>query len=554
MRAALGQHRSRRRMRGAARWPALLLACCVALVACAWTAGPEQPFALLYSTSGYEAAGTKRALVRALGSSTGPDDLDGARWRLLAAGGGVVAEGALRPRGVTFGAPLWEIDFSEAGAGEERRLEVLLPGGSGAETKGRALHSLPFPIETGLFTRRMALALSVENAALRRAPESQGGGYYDCNSQMGEAYSHAMFAAGLIEFERRRGDRVGAATRGRLRDEIHRAVDYVLALHDEQTGEIANQHASRPGGNEGDFNTQEGVYGLVQYLALGPEADPRRSAEIARRARTSLGYLASRDALYPELGAAVWARLYAHSGEAPDLEQGVRYAEVLASSFEPQTRFRHPLRGVPWFEGLVLLSPAVEPAHRDRWREQARGWAQALLGAAARNGYGVVPALGEAEWNDMAGAPVSQVDEAFYANAHFLTTSVDALLLAEWLPEAGLERVAASGLQWVTGVNPGFPAEVVTQPEAGPAEPTWIAASFVTNGPGRHVRPWERWWWEGIRSDSPAQTTVNGFVAPPGRGLVYDTREWQPAETFIRTDGLLLRAAPHYEDYLERRE
>jgi hypothetical protein len=57
----------------------------------------------------------------------------------------------------------------------------------------------------------------------------------------------------------------------------------------------------------------------------------------------------------------------------------------------------------------------------------------------------------------------------------------------------------------------------------------------------------ERWSGPGAPD---AQTVVNGFVALPERGLVYDPDQWPSSETWIHTDGLLLRAALRYEDHL----
>ncbi len=526
---------------------ATAVALCVAAGCTAPRDAADPSFALLYSTVGYEAGGTKRALVRALGDAV-PEPTR-SEWSVLDAYGNVLDAGKLRARGEAFGSPLWEVDFSGVGKGAGLRLRVRLVAG-GNPPKAVELTSLPFPVERALFTRRMALGLSLHNAELRHAPEAMGAGYFDCNSQMGEAYSHAMFAAGLVELERRRGEGLASPERIRLHDEIHRAIDYVLALHDGATGEIANQHASRPGGNPGAFNTQEGVYGLVQYLALGSAADPARSAEIERRARTSLRFLESSGEVYPELGAAAWARLYASSGRPDDLEAAVRHAEMLVASFDPQTRFRHPLRGVPWFEGLALLAPRVDAKRRERWQARARAWSRALREVASRNAYGVVPPLGEAEWADASGPPVSRVEHAFFANAHFLTTSLDALLLDEITGEREMEGLASAGLQWVTGVNPGLAAAAVAAPSAAPDEPSIVAASMIVNGPGRHVRPWTKWWWKGLLGTPGALSAVNGFVALPQRGLLYDTESWPASETFIRTDALFLRSALRYEDDL----
>ncbi len=537
---------------------ALLLTASLLVPACgARDVGRDEPFALLYSTLGYPDRGSKRALVRGLVPAGARSvDVERSRWSLVGPDGEVRSDGSLRALGTTFGAPLWEIDFSEwtgPGAGFRIRIRIESDDADGVAAPPIQLESLPFPIEADLYSRRLARGLSIHNAELRRAPASMGGGYFDCNSQMGEATSHAMFAAGLIELHQRRRDTLLPDERERLLAEIHRAIDYVLDLHDGASGEIANQHPSRPHGNPGVFNTQLGVYGLASYLALGAHADPARATAADRRVRTSLDYLARRGDLFPALGAAVYAHLHAYGGRPDDRDAGARFVDAQVAEFDPRTHFRHPQGSIPWFEGLARLAPAVDEPRRARWIAWARRTARALVSAAARNGYGVVPPLGEAAWDDPARIPVSPVEHAFFTNTYFLTRTLDAVWLGELLGDGRLEPLAASGVQWVGGVNPGFPAAFVTHPEASAHEPRVVAASFVVNGPGRHARPWRRWWWQGFDAAPRALTTTNGFLAPEGRGLVYDPAEWQPAETWMSNDGVLLRAAIRYEDFLRAR-
>ncbi len=68
---------------------------------------------LVYSVTGYELHGAKRALVRAANAG-GSASVDAARsrWRLRDGHGTVVEEGTFVARPTTFGMPLWEADFS----------------------------------------------------------------------------------------------------------------------------------------------------------------------------------------------------------------------------------------------------------------------------------------------------------------------------------------------------------------------------------------------------------------------------------------------------------
>jgi hypothetical protein len=138
-------------------------------------------FALLYSTVGYEATGTKRALVRTLNDI--PDSVDlspQSRFvlrrtdvRQLATGvlnGPVVATGALkRLPGKTFGMQLWEADFSSISAEGTYALSVnVIAPGSGLVV---SLQSAPFDVRSNLVSSNLLEPMSLANAEARRGAD-----------------------------------------------------------------------------------------------------------------------------------------------------------------------------------------------------------------------------------------------------------------------------------------------------------------------------------------------------------------------------------------------
>lgn len=147
------------------------------------TTDPTQPsnFALLYSTAGYEAAGTntKRVLVRTLNDL--PDGLFdplNSRFILFSVDGTstVVLQGPLRalpkPGGIagpakTFGMQLWEADFSSITGEGNYALRVDLATSTGVVV----LNTAPFEIRSRLVSQRMLKPLSILNAEARRAAD-----------------------------------------------------------------------------------------------------------------------------------------------------------------------------------------------------------------------------------------------------------------------------------------------------------------------------------------------------------------------------------------------
>jgi hypothetical protein len=126
-------------------------------------------FALLYSTLGYEARGTKRALVRTLTDVR--DTVVNARlstFTLRSADGRIVKTGLLRRlRGKTFGMQLWEADFSDVSAEGVYRLDASISVPSGLQQ----VRSAAFEIRSKLITNRVLKPMSIVNADIRRGAD-----------------------------------------------------------------------------------------------------------------------------------------------------------------------------------------------------------------------------------------------------------------------------------------------------------------------------------------------------------------------------------------------
>ena len=235
----------------------------------------QKGFTLCYSTLGYERGGTKRALLRSM-SRIDPTSLDTSHstWQLLDyPQGASVMSGELVWLGETFGCQLWEIDFSDHRTTGTFSLHVDLKQRGGHPFT--PLESLPFEVDARLHSKRTLTAIAIENAEAREATESEGGGYYDCNWNMGEAHSHGVFLAGLAQAYDRRRDSLTSDERDRLIAAANRAVDYLLMLHDNETGEIRHQHPSRinPHIGVGPHNTYEGLWGMATYANIFKHVD-----------------------------------------------------------------------------------------------------------------------------------------------------------------------------------------------------------------------------------------------------------------------------------------
>lgn len=507
-------------------------------------------FFLLYSTLGYESGGTKRALVRSV------DPIDPASlseeystWVLLDDYDNEVLSGTLRWLGVTFGVQLWEMRFTKVRRPGYYRLSVTLRdhGGQIIETQT----SLEFEIARRIFTKRLLRGLAIVNGKERQAGEDWGGGLFDCNNTMGEAYSHGIFLSGLVDVYLRRRQELSETENAQLIQNIETVVDYLFVLHDDSTGEIISQHPTRPcqGCNEGDFNTVEGLYGLAKFMDAFKETDPDRAHEAFLRTSASFEYFYGNEGEVVDtigLESLVNFQLFRYTGDA-----GYRDAAIDALDeflvFESQAFF-HWLgswRGIPYFEGLYVLARELKDhPHRKAWMAKAREIALLHHYILRKNGFAVVPqSEGPYDWDEMESVPACEHDYCFYANTHFCTTAVDAIRLARLTGDRSLERIAAGSIGWLLGMNPGIPGEMVANPTT---ENEIAAAAFVMNLDARHAKAWD--WWAWGPPVSEVTTIMNGFEIHEA-AWSYENR-WQSGETFIKHDGAFLSAMTLYEDYI----
>ena len=145
----------------------------------------------------------------------------------------------------------------------------------------------PFDVGAYLLTAETFKGLSLRNAELRDADAAHGFGFYDCNSLVGEARSHAAFLVGLADGWVRRQDRLTADERRRYLRQIGVAVDYLLMLQDPRSGRFTDNPPMRraPNGDK-PIATPYAVWALATALGeFGPTGvlDAARLSRIERR-------------------------------------------------------------------------------------------------------------------------------------------------------------------------------------------------------------------------------------------------------------------------------
>lgn len=526
-------------------------------------------FALLHSTLGYELAATKRALVRPHpGVAADIVDAAASRWELVDTEGTLLAKGRLAPLGRTFGISLFEIDFSDAPNAGTRmvrlRAEIQRTDGAAAER----LESLPFEIGERLHFRRTFRKLSLANAEARAAPAEAGGGFYDCNSKLGETHSHGVFLAGLAHGYAHHQVDLSETERLRLRRAAAVAVDYLLASQ-AKTGRFSHQHRDRPfhlsftygvltrlrelvefelpGYNAGPHNTQKAAYGLATYLHVFRELDPDRAPRVEASVRKALAHLHGEGTLSPRLESVLAARLYGASGAPSDAAAARAAIDLLLQGFDLAGGPRGWYRDVPYFEGLQAML-ALEPdgAATARWRAAARRIARGdYAQLVERNGFRVAPVGERFDWQHQSEPPRDPGSPFSMVSSHLLATATDALLLADITGEAWLEAIATGHLGWITGLHPGIPGRLARPPTSAPL----ASAAFIYGLDARHAAAWNQWEW-----DPPAGLTsiVNGFSYLDGVPFAYTDDRYEPSETFITYDGAYLHAVARYDALLRK--
>ncbi|HOR28450.1 MAG TPA: cellulase N-terminal Ig-like domain-containing protein [Candidatus Sumerlaeota bacterium] len=510
-----------------------------------------EDFMLLYSTLGYDSRASKRALVRLHTRSDAESlDAEASSWRLLNQEGEPVLSGPLMPLPKTFGCLLWEAEFSSWTTPGTYSLEVTLVDRDAGELA--PLVSEPFLIEPRLHYQRTFEGIALLNAEARRATEDVGGGYYDCNSAMGEAYSHGAFLAGLSKAYQRFADDLTLTDRDRLREAANRAADYLMLLHNAQTGEIICQHPNRVQGAEsgdGPHNTFEGIWGLLNYAVVFKDLEPARALDAFNRSRKSYQWLGNQGIYYPDQASAFMALIHQYQPTYPVQETLFRTLNDFLREFNPRQWGRSCGRCIPYFEGLwYCLRTFPDHPDRSRWESLARDfnqqWYQEMM---QRNAFHILPQGGAREWDNTEDVPPEIYPPYnFYASTQFGTMATDAILLARITGDDSLERMATGCLNWITGLHPGVPRNS-TLPAATGRRLT--AAALIMNLPGaRHIRTWTYWGWE--QPEIEYLSIVNGLCIDDG-DWYYSTREWRSGETFIKHDGAYLYAMALYDQYLE---
>lgn len=122
-------------------------------------------FALLYSTAGYLAGGTKRALLRTLNAIPHDIDLIRSRFEILTPNRKPVWTGRLTSKRTTYGMQSWEIDFTSLDIPGLFILRIEIVAGSAS----LAFESSPFLLEERGFSRRLLKPLTLLNAEARDA-------------------------------------------------------------------------------------------------------------------------------------------------------------------------------------------------------------------------------------------------------------------------------------------------------------------------------------------------------------------------------------------------
>ncbi len=509
---------------------------CVALGACT-SAPPARNAALLYSVTGYEARAAKRAVVREIGAA---GDLGPRDWQLIDESGHSVASGKLRALPETWGMRLSEADFSDIERPGRYRVRV-----------GPA-ESAPFEIGERVLGRRIIRALSLENAALRNATSAQGGGFYDCNSLMGEARSHGSFVAGLADTLVRRGGDFDQADRGRLREQIRIGIRYLLALH-RPGGGFADNHPARQMGRHDESNTPFALYGLAKSLAALDRQAPS-DRELAARIVSIVRAERDRPSanLPAHLDASLTMLLYRYGGDAADAERATAQLRRHLASFKPDRGGGYAAEAAaPYFEALHDWLGAF-PGHAERnvFVDAAREIARTgFLPVRASNGFRLFPVGEPRSYRDAVAAPGPVPKGAgpggFWSNSKIARMALDAVLLAEITGEPAVADVATAALGWITGLNSGVEARFTSQ--GSPGDRSLVAASYIAHIAENHAMPWRRWWWPGDRSR--VVSVVNGSTVTPEAGWAYSPDAFQSSETFIHIDGALLSALVAYEGY-----
>ena len=521
--------------------------------------------ALLFSTLGYDANATKRALVRSVtGLVDAVVDVKRSSWVLLDVNEEQVADGSMACLPSTYGTQLWVADFSSVRQEGFFRLVVTLKDATDAEL--RTLATLPFEIGSRLHVRRTATAVGARNAAARSVPgEKRDAGFCSGDGTPDDVLAHGLFLGGLVNACERwdaaswpeGGAGVGSSaiprprTRKDLAEAAVRAADYLMTRHDPSKGESGAQRDSQsPGGIASEnARAQMAVYGLASFAAVFKDEQADRAAQASAVVRRSMLWLETRKAFPPSLAATVACRLYAYGGDPADRRSAITALDAFVATFAWPASLNETR--VPCFEGLYRAACAFEDEpKRVAWID----WAgmvvrQHLRPALDANGFNVFYALAaDVAWQG--GLPPSTWKAANAAapdtNVRLANLAAHAVMLAQLTGDRELEKMATAALGWITGLHPGVRGEWLR----GPASEERLGSAALISGlDARHVTPCPGTVWRPAANGW--MSLVNGLTIQDGRWVYAD---WAAtAQTSIANDGAYLTAIALYDAYMAGR-
>lgn len=521
-------------------------------------------FALLYNTLGYEQGGTKKAFVRSL-EYVSPEKIgDNSLWTLIDTDNQPVAQGSLEYKGLSFGLQLWEADFSDITQLGTYRLVAEITDKNYTPVYQEA--SSQFLIQNRIYSHNIILPLTLYNAQAREAPAELGGGYYDCNTAMGEAYSHGVFLNGLVQTYISQLATLTNEERTGLQNAASIAFDYLVLLHDDASGEFRHSDPRRYNAdiNQGFHNTYEALYGFCTYLYYFSDIDPLRAGEENyQRACQTVDYLlnycsdevsAANGYPYKEYLIPPLYYLYKYSGDEELLEQAKELINAELENFNFRTMNRRGARSIPMFEGVYLfLNDGMELPEREQWLSKLNEIKDAYFkDLDQKNAMCIFPISDEVvtkiEWDEMWRTPVGeysgknwQLTTARAANA------MDACFLGELTGDSSMEQIAAGSIGYVLGLNAGFPGELVENPAS---DRPVSAGAFVQNLNGRRVRGWSYWGF--TPKNDQWMSVMNGYCMFGGEYCFKDDTndDWIYGETFLRHDGAFAYALCVYERFV----
>lgn len=441
---------------------------------------------------------------------------------------------------------------------------------------------------------------------------SQHNGFQDCNNFIGEATSHGVFLAGLMDVWSYRAAAFRDQEREALRDVIVTAVLYLFTLHAQARnkpgaiGQFVHQATGRATMGKGDIKvfTMHALYGLSSFAALGLDVDRTLARQAYALCEDGLEFLDNPDDVV--LRSIVLARLASAASVRNLAEAAALWDDAAAAANEVLSRFSKPkvlenlqrecLRSIPWFEGAREVFRHRPGLLNADCRQQLEGIASQLkeLIAAGANGLQLVPqatdvddtpGLASDNWRFIdrlprANRPVPvPVIGHWYVCEHFVTAAIDCACIGAMLGSRELEPLATGSLSWVLGINPGVPTTKTATTEGDGFvrdRSPWRAASLIFQGPGvfartiegnrqpdtlvkKWVAPWEEsatsrhremWIWDPL--DIGFQSIVNGYLIVDDQWHYWSVGGdgWVSAETFMLIDGSFLKAAIAVEDWV----